>query len=101
MFEVKESPKSDTFVTKNIYYSGTDDAPGVKEAMQAGVVVLSCRTALRGLSHMLANEKKYGTYDEIERDLTASLIPGVVLVPAMIIAINRAQEHGCSYVFTG
>ncbi len=101
MFEVKESPKSDKFVTKNIYYEGTDDAPGVREALAAGVVVLSCRTALRGLSHMLADEKKYGSYDEIERDLTAALIPGVVLVPAMIIAIGRAQEHGCSYVYTG
>ena len=100
-FEVKESPKSDTFATRNIFNEGTDDAPGVREAMAAGVMVLSCRTALRGLSHMLANEKKYGTYDEIERDLTASLIPGVVLVPSMIIAVGRAQEHGCAYVFTG
>ena len=101
MFEVKESPKSDSFATKNIYYSGTDEDPGVKQAMEAGVVVLSCRTALRGLSHVLARQNKFGTSDEIERDLTASLIPGVVLVPAMIIAIGRAQEHVCAYAFTG
>ena len=101
MFDVKESPKSDRIATRNVFYAGTDDDPGIREALAAGVVVLSCRTALRGLAHEFADTKKFGSFEEIERDLTSMLVPGVVLVPAMIIAIGRAQEHGCTYVYTG
>ncbi|HEY8311480.1 MAG TPA: hypothetical protein VIG47_13030 [Gemmatimonadaceae bacterium] len=101
MFDVKETPKSDKVATKNVFYAGDDENPGVREALAAGVVVLSCRTMLRGLASELADQKKFGSAEEIERDLTASLIPGVVLVPAMVIAIERAQKQGCSYLFTG
>ena len=100
MFDVKD-PKTKENATHNIFFAGTDDDPGVREAMNAGVIVLSCRTALRGMAHELASQNKYGTAEEIERDLTASLIPGVILVPAMIIAIGRAQEQHCTYVYTG
>lgn len=100
MFDVKD-PKTKDTATRNVYYAGDDDNPGIREALAAGVVVLSCRTMLRGIASGLADQKKFGTKEEIERDLTASLIPGVVLVPAMIIAIGRAQEQRCTYAFTG
>ncbi|HEV2643380.1 MAG TPA: hypothetical protein VGT98_11765 [Candidatus Elarobacter sp.] len=99
-FEVKD-PKTDKPATRNIYLESDVDVVGVRDALGAGVIVLSCRTALRGFAGWMAAETKYGTKEEIERDLTASLVPGVVLVPAMIIAISRAQEHGCTYQFTG
>jgi intracellular sulfur oxidation DsrE/DsrF family protein len=102
MFEVKESPKSDTIATHNIFLKGRDaDDPGVQEALNAGVVVLSCHNALRGMAQGLAKDKKFGSADDIERDLIASLVPGVILVPAMVIAIERAQKQGCAYQYTG
>lgn len=100
MFDVKD-PKTRKVATRNVYYAGDDDTPGIREALAAGVVVLSCRTALRYFAAELAGQKKFGSAEEIERDLTASLIPGVILVPAMIIAIGRAQEQHCTYVYTG
>jgi hypothetical protein len=100
MFDVKD-PKTKDTATRNVYYAGDDDNPGIREALAAGVVVLSCRTALRGIASELADQKKFGSKEEIERDLTASLIPGVVLVPAMIIAVGRAQEQQCTYVYAG
>lgn len=100
MFDVKE-PKSDQPATHNVFYAGDAENPGVREALNAGVVVLSCRTMLRGLASEFAAQKKFGTAEEIERDLTASLIPGVVLVPVMIIAIGRAQEQHCTYIYAG
>lgn len=99
-FEVKE-PKTENPATHNIFYAGDSENPGVREAMSAGVVILSCRTMLRGMAAGLAEQKKFGTAEQIERDLTASLIPGVVLVPAMIISIGRAQEQRCSYLYAG
>jgi hypothetical protein len=102
-FDIKESPKSKKFATHNIFLTSPDDGenPGVMEAMKAGVVVLSCRTALRGAAAALAKRNKFGSAEEIERDLTASLVTGVILVPAMVIAIERAQKQGCAYQFTG
>ena len=102
MFDIKESPKSDKIATRNIFLKGPDeDDPGVEEALNAGVVVLSCHNALRGMARGLAKDKKFGSADDIERDLIASLVPGVILVPAMVIAIERAQKQGCAYQYTG
>jgi hypothetical protein len=99
-FDAKDE-KTGQPATSNIFFAGTDENPGVREALAAGVIVLSCRTMLRGMAADLAKKKTFGSADEIERDLTASLIPGVVLVPAMIIAIGRAQEQRCTYAYTG
>lgn len=99
-FDIKD-PATKEPATHNIFINGDADDPGVREAFAAGVVVLSCRTMLRGMAHGLADKKKFGTFEEIERDLTASLIPGVILVPAMIIAIERAQQQHCTYLYTG
>lgn len=102
LFDVTD-PKTKAPARRNIFLD--DDPPeddaGLRSTMAAGVTVLSCRTALRGMAKWIAESKKYGTAEEIERDLTASLIPGVILVPTMIVALGRAQEHGCAYVFTG
>jgi hypothetical protein len=34
---------------------------------------------------------------DIEKDLRANLLPGVTIVPAMVIAIEKAQEAGIRY----
>ena len=34
---------------------------------------------------------------DIEAALRANLLPGVTIVPAMVIAIEKAQEAGLSY----
>ncbi len=39
--------------------------------------------------------------DAVEAELKASLVPGAVLVPAGIVAVNRAQEHGYAMSFVG
>jgi intracellular sulfur oxidation DsrE/DsrF family protein len=38
---------------------------------------------------------------EVKKDWVSGLLPGIQAVPAGIWAINRAQEHGCSYCFAG
>jgi intracellular sulfur oxidation DsrE/DsrF family protein len=37
----------------------------------------------------------------VKKDWVDGLLPGIKVVPAGIWAINRAQEHGCSYCFAG
>jgi hypothetical protein len=31
-------------------------------------------------------------------ELSGGRLPGVILVPAMVVAINRAQERGFTYI---
>lgn len=102
LFDVSD-PTTKAPARRNIFLAddAAEDDPGLHSTMMAGVTVLTCRTALRGFAKWMAASKKYGTADEIERDLTASLVPGVILVPTMIVALGRAQEHGCAYVYTG
>jgi hypothetical protein len=39
--------------------------------------------------------------EEVKKDWMSGVLPGVQVMPAGIWALNRAQEKGCSYVFTG
>jgi hypothetical protein len=38
------------------------------------------------------------TAEAVYEDLKASRVPGTILVPAMVVAINRAEEAGFSYI---
>jgi intracellular sulfur oxidation DsrE/DsrF family protein len=38
-----------------------------------------------------------GKAQDIEKDLRANVLPGVTIVPAMVIAIEKAQEAGIRY----
>jgi intracellular sulfur oxidation DsrE/DsrF family protein len=51
--------------------------------------LLTCKNSLGGFAGQLA--------DAIRGDLLGNLLPGVVLVPAMVIAIERAQAAGFAY----
>jgi intracellular sulfur oxidation DsrE/DsrF family protein len=42
-----------------------------------------------------------GNAEDIRKDWLASVVPGMQVVPSGVWAVNRAQEHGCSYCFAG
>lgn len=81
--------------TKNTFNLG--GALGVETLQKRGAVFLMCNNALRLRSRMLAGERNE-PFDQVYADLAASRLPGVILVPAMVVAINRAQEAGFTYV---
>ena len=59
-----------------------------------------CGMATMGISHGLAAQT-HGNADEIHKDLVANLVPNGHLVPAGIAAVNRAQERGYAFAYTG
>ena len=79
-------------------------AAGPNEASLAGLQhngarFAVCGMATHGIASLLA--KSAGTdAAAVEADLKANMIPGALIVPAGIVAVNRAQEHGyaLSYV---
>ncbi len=67
------------------------------ESLQArGTTFILCDNALGILSGMLAAQKGLEA-QAVYADMKANMLPGVRLVPAMVIAIQQAQAAGVSY----
>jgi intracellular sulfur oxidation DsrE/DsrF family protein len=72
-------------------------APASIEALQKrGTTFLLCNNALTIFSGMLAQAKGLDAKTVYE-DMRANTIPGVVLVPAMVIAIEQSHKAGIAY----
>jgi intracellular sulfur oxidation DsrE/DsrF family protein len=80
---------------RNMFATGGELA--VDTLQKRGVLFLMCNTALRLRSRAIAKERGE-TYEAVYKDLEASRLPGTILVPAMVVAINRSQEKGVTYV---
>jgi hypothetical protein len=71
-------------------------ALGIENLQKMGTKFLLCANALDGWCLELAVRGK-GEASEIGKDLRANLLPGVTIVPAMVIAIEKAQGAGITY----
>jgi len=65
-----------------------------------GVQYTVCNVALTVLSGMFA-AKAGVTKDAAKAEWTEKLLPGMTLVPVGVMAVNMAQEHGCTYCYAG
>jgi intracellular sulfur oxidation DsrE/DsrF family protein len=88
-------PSTKAHAARNVFATGGPLA--VDTLQKKGVVFLLCNNALRMRSRGIAAERGE-TFETVYEDLKASRLPGVLLVPAMVVAINRAQEAGFTYV---
>lgn len=71
--------------------------PASIEALQKrGVLFILCDNALNFFAGELAKARG-GQPPAVVADLKANLLPGVVVVPAMVIAIEKAQGKGLAY----
>jgi intracellular sulfur oxidation DsrE/DsrF family protein len=59
-----------------------------------------CDVALSGYVSATAQGMKMDP-QEMKKEWTDSLLPGIQLVPSGVWAVGRAQEHGCAYCFAG
>ena len=67
------------------------------EALQKrGVVFLVCNNALNFWIGQIASARG-AERAAVDAELRANLLPGVVVVPAMVIAIEKAQQAGVAY----
>jgi intracellular sulfur oxidation DsrE/DsrF family protein len=65
-----------------------------------GVIFTVCNVALTVLSGKLAANAGV-TADVAKQEWTAGIVPGAVIVPVGVLAVNRAQEKGCTYCYGG
>ena len=67
------------------------------EALQKrGVRFLICNNTIAGATRKLA-AAGLGTAEEIKPAIIAGLLPGVIIVPAMVVALTQLQERGLRY----
>jgi intracellular sulfur oxidation DsrE/DsrF family protein len=96
-------PDTKSPATRNIFRTSIRMRPGLTyEDMIAkrGVIVTACSMALGAMAGMAAGKMGLDTA-ATQAEWRASLIPGAVIVPSGVYAVNRAQQAGCTYCFAG
>jgi len=110
--------KSGKAYTRNVFYKPTPDdahllfqavqlpnipafaemmpALGIDSLQKMGTKFLLCANALDGWCLELEARGK-GKMADINKELRGNLLPGVTIVPAMVIAIEKAQAAGIKY----
>jgi len=71
-------------------------ALGIENLQKLGAKFILCANAL-GLWCLELEARGKGKAQEIEKELRANVLPGVTIVPAMVIAIEKAQAAGITY----
>jgi intracellular sulfur oxidation DsrE/DsrF family protein len=71
-------------------------ALSIQSLQQMGTKFLLCNNAFGGWCLELEARGK-GKMADLDKDLRANLLPGVTVVPAMVIAIEQAQGAGIRY----
>jgi intracellular sulfur oxidation DsrE/DsrF family protein len=83
-----------------VFHPRAGDLPfpgmALDKLMPRGVQVTCCNVALTALSGMTSAHAGVSPV-AARTEWIAHLIPGVVLVPSGVLAVNRAQEKGCTY----
>jgi intracellular sulfur oxidation DsrE/DsrF family protein len=92
--KTKEAPKI------NVYGPAGETAQaGKMEALiKKGVQFAVCSTSTRGIATRIAKANSLEV-DNVVKEITSNLIGNARMVPAGVLAVNRAQEHGYSFIY--
>jgi intracellular sulfur oxidation DsrE/DsrF family protein len=109
---IKETDKkTDAFAVRNIYQKadagdatlsikGIADWPAdtsIEALQKKGTIFIMCNNALNFWAMNVAKATNQ-THEAVRAEFLAHLVPGVVVVPAMVMAVDQAQAKGCSYM---
>jgi intracellular sulfur oxidation DsrE/DsrF family protein len=98
-------PETKSPLTANPFWKpkeGSLPLPGMEiDKLQAsGVLFGICDMALTVYSSMAAKKMNMDAA-EVKKDWVSGILPGLQIVPSGVLAVNRAQEHGCTYCYAG
>ena len=97
-------PKTKQIPSANVYLaSGYGDMlPNgnvtIEQLTKRGVRLAVCSMATRAAAQLIST-KSGANVDAVFKELTENVVPGGRMVPAGIVAVNRAQERGYSFVY--
>ncbi len=93
----KSAAVRNVFATANATSGGLVTPEQSVEGLQArGVRFIVCQNTIAGATKKLA-AAGLGTADDIRAAITGGLLPGVIIVPAMVVALTQLQERGVQY----
>jgi intracellular sulfur oxidation DsrE/DsrF family protein len=100
-----DDPQTKAPAVGNFWYKIPADKqplPGIsiENLLASGALFGACNMAIKFYSGVVAKSMNMSA-DDIANDWRANLIPGVQVVPSGVWAVNRVQEHGCTYCFAG
>ena len=89
---------------RNVFTAGNAASGGlvateesVESLQKRGARFAVCRNTVAGATKKLA-AAGLGTPDEIRSAILGGLLPGVILVPAMLVTLTQLQERGIRYI---
>ena len=72
----------------------------IEELNKSGALIGVCDMALTVFSGFVGKSMSLDPA-AVKKDWVAGIIPGIQLVPSGVLAVNRAQEHKCTYCYAG
>jgi hypothetical protein len=70
----------------------------ISSLQERGAVFLLCNNAFNVWMGLLGGGDA-AKAAELRKEFEPNILPGVFLVPAMVVAVNQAQTHGCTYMY--
>jgi len=95
--KTKQAPKANLYNASDYGARLTNRGTTLDSILKQGVLLAVCSVATRGLAGAIA-EATGGNTDNIFNELVSNLVSNARMVPAGIVAVNRAQERGYSFV---
>ena len=95
-----DTPTVNVFLSSEYGRSLPNNGVTLTTMLDRGVRLAVCQMATRAYAGRAARDLG-GETDEIYAELVAHLVPNAHMVPAGIVTVNRAQEHGYAFAFTG
>ncbi len=104
VFKITDKATNAPSVRNPFYHPKEGELPlpgmAIEDLMKSGVLFGACDMALTVYSGITAKNMKQDP-EEVKKDWVAAVLPGIQIVPSGVLAVNRAQEHGCTYCFAG
>ncbi len=69
-----------------------------------GVILLACGNSIRASGQRFlpaAQRDTAAARDAFAERVLATLLPGVEVVPSMVVTLQQAQDRGCRYIYAG
>jgi len=96
--KTKQAPTSNVFMAAGFGEGTPSSGASLDALLKRGVRLAVCSLATRGAATAIA-AKSGARVDDVFKELTEHLVPNARMVPAGIVAVNRAQEHGYMFAY--
>jgi hypothetical protein len=98
--KTKQPPTVNVFQTAGYGASLRNNGVLLDDVIKQGARLAVCEMATRAAASLIA-QKTGGNVEDIFKELADHLVPNAHLVPAGIVAVNRAQERGYAFAYAG